>query len=81
MLNVTPKTKLFKAINIITSIFFYLFWVIATIIYLVFYMFGYFGRGVHIDVFSVFLLTIGVLIPTLLWKHKTKIRDWDKQKG
>lgn len=78
---VVPKTKLFKVINLMTSIFFYLFWITASLVYLVFFMFGYFGRGTHIDVLSVFLLNAALILPTLLWKNKTKNASWGKLKG
>lgn len=44
-------------------------------------MFNYFGRGTHIDVLSVFVMTLGVVLPTLLWKHKTKVTQWKSLKG
>jgi hypothetical protein len=75
-----PNTLAFKIINLLTSLFFYLFWIAASLIYLVFFMFGYFGRGTHIDVISVFVLAFALILPTLLWKHKTKTTAWEKQK-
>lgn len=44
--------------------------------YLVLYSFGNFGRGTSIDVLSVFVMTLLVAFPTLIWKYKTKIRDF-----
>ena len=71
----------FRVINILTSIWFYLFWVTASLFYLTFFMFGYFGRGTHVDVLSVFLMNGALILPTLLWKHKTKTASWGKLKG
>ena len=71
-MKVAPKSVGFKIVNLLTSLFFYLFWIGATLIYLVFFMFGTFGRGTHIDVLSVFILTLGVVLPTLIWKQQTK---------
>ena len=39
-------------------------------------MFGYFGRGTHVDLLSVFVLALALILPTLLWKHKTKVTKW-----
>lgn len=78
---VVPKGIGFRIVNLLTSLFFYLFWIGATLIYLVFFMFGTFGRGTHIDVLSVFILTLGVVLPTLIWKQQTKTSSWEEQKG
>jgi len=69
---------LFKITNILTSITFYLFWIIATLIYLGFYMFNFFGRGTYIDVLSVFAVALLVIIPTLIWKYNTKVSNLDE---
>ncbi len=37
-------------------------------------MFGYIGRGVSHDILSVFIMTLIVLIPTLIWKNTTKVQ-------
>lgn len=66
--------------NLLTSLWFYLFWVIASLVYLTFFMFGYFGRGNHVDVLAVFVLNGALILPTLLWKHKTKTVSWGKLK-
>jgi hypothetical protein len=39
-------------------------------------MFGYFGRGTYIDILTVSILTVGVVVPTILWKNKTKVTSW-----
>lgn len=66
--------RLFKGLNICTSIFFYLFWLTCALMFLVFYMFGYFGRSTGIDVLTVLALTLIVTAPTLIWKYLTKSR-------
>lgn len=66
----------FKLVNFFTSFFFYLFWVVASLIYLGFNMFSYFGRGTYVDVLTVFVMALALILPTLLWKHKTKVTKW-----
>ena len=68
-----PTSKFFKVVNVLTSIFFYLFWVVVALIFLTFYMFNFFGRGNYVDVLSVFAMTVLVVIPTLIWKYYTKV--------
>ena len=75
------KTKSFKIVNIITSVFFYTEWVVISLVYLCFYMFGYYGRGTYIDILSVGVMLVVVLIPTLLWKHYTKVDRWGNLRG
>jgi heme/copper-type cytochrome/quinol oxidase subunit 2 len=43
-------------------------------------MFGNLGRGTYLDVLSVGVLTLIVTIPTLIWKHFTKLNPWKKQR-
>jgi membrane protease YdiL (CAAX protease family) len=62
--------------NRLTSFFFYCVWVDIALIYLVFYMFGFMGRGLSHDILSIFVMTLIVLIPTLIWKNKTKINKF-----
>jgi uncharacterized membrane protein YjjP (DUF1212 family) len=44
-------------------------------------MFGYFGRGNHVDVLSVFVMTLAVVLPTLIWKYKTKVSALTEVRG
>ena len=67
-----PTSNFFKVVNVITSFFFYLFWVVVALIFLTFYMFNFFGRGTYIDVLAVFAMAVIVLIPTLVWKFYTR---------
>jgi hypothetical protein len=39
-------------------------------------MFGYFGRGLSHDILAVFIMTILVAIPTLIWKSQTKVKNF-----
>lgn len=57
-----------------SSLLFYLLWVDIALMYFVFYMFGFMGRGVSHDILTVFLMTLIVLIPTLVWKYTTKFK-------
>lgn len=52
----------------------------ASLIYLVFYMFGYFGREIYVDVLSVAAMMFAVVLPTLLWKYKTKTSQLSQMK-
>ena len=78
---VNPTTTQFKLTNVFTSILFYLFWIIVSLIYLSFYMFNFFGRGTYIDVLSVFAVAFLVIIPTLIWKYYTKVSNLDELRG
>lgn len=71
-----PTTKRFKVCNFLASLFFYLFWVDVSLVYLVFYMFGYMGRGVSHDILTVFIMVLIVVIPTLVWKNSTKVAEY-----
>lgn len=71
----------FKVINRLTSFLFYAWWAVLSLCYLCFYMFGYMGRGTHIDILSVGVMLVVVLIPTLMWKHKTKVDRWGNLRG
>jgi len=68
-----PTTVFFKVVNVLTSVFFYLFWIIVSAMYLGFYMFNFFGRGNYVDILSVFAITVLIVIPTLVWKYQTKV--------
>ena len=76
-----PTTKIFKVVNILTSIFFYLFWIIVALMYLSVYMFNFFGRGNYIDVLSVFVMAVLIVIPTLIWKYNTKVSAINELRG
>jgi hypothetical protein len=71
-----PTTKRFKVCNFLTSFFFYLFWVDVALVYLVFYIFGYMGRGISHDILAVFIMMLIVVIPTLVWKNSTKVSEF-----
>jgi hypothetical protein len=77
---IQPQTKLFKCVSFCTSIFYYLFWVVSSFLFLVFYMFGYFGRSSGIDVLNVLALTLIVVAPTILWKYFSKSRNLNSMK-
>jgi phage-related holin len=62
------------------SFFFYCFWIVVSLIYLNFYMFGVFGRSTSVDVLSVFAVFLIVAIPTLIWKHFTKLTAWGEMR-
>ncbi len=53
-----------------------MFWVAVALIYLVFYIFGYMGRGLSHDILAVFIMVLIVVIPTLVWKNSTKIKEF-----
>lgn len=76
-----PTTLAFKITNAFTSVFFYVFWIVVSAIYLTLYMFNTFGRGAHIDVLSVLALTCALVIPTLIWKYHTKVSNISELKG
>lgn len=67
---------MFKIVNFLTSFFFYCLWICISLVYLVFYMFGYFGRGLSHDILAVFIMTILVAIPTLIWKSQTRVKKF-----
>ena len=71
----------FRVINRITSVCFYAWWVLIALGYLCFYMFSYLGRGLHIDILSVGFMLVLLLLPTLLWKHQTKVDSWKNLRG
>ena len=71
----------FKVVNAITSLFFYLFWIVVTLLFLALYMFNFFGRGAYIDVLAVFAMAVIVLIPTLVWKFNTRVANLNAVKG
>lgn len=62
--------------NFLRSFFFYSFWMVASLVYVNYYMFGTFGRSTPVDVLSVFAVFLIVAIPTLIWKHVTKSKSW-----
>ena len=76
-----PTSKFFKVVNAITSLLYYLFWIIVALIFLTFYMFNFFGRGAYIDVLAVFAMAVIVFIPTLVWKYYTKVSNLSAVKG
>lgn len=71
----------FRVVNVITSFFFYLFWIVVSLIFLTFYMFNFFGRGAYIDVLAVFAMTVIIFIPTIVWKYYTRASNLKAIRG
>lgn len=58
----------YRAVSILTSLFFYGFLISASLIYLNFYMMGYFPYNGGIDILSILAMAAIVIIPSILWK-------------
>jgi Na+/melibiose symporter-like transporter len=80
--SIVPQTRSKPLVffSFLTSFFFHLFWIVASLVYLNFYMFGTFGRSVAVDVLSVFAVFMTVAIPALIWKHNTKATLWGEMR-
>lgn len=64
-----------------TSFLFYAFFAFLSTFYLIFFMFGFLGRGLAHDILAVFVLTLTVVIPTLVWKNSTKVQKFKNIKN
>jgi Kef-type K+ transport system membrane component KefB len=71
-------SRWFLVVNILTSIFFYLSLMDIALIYLCVYAFGVIGRGTSHDIMTVAVMFMIVIIPTVIWKVKTRVRMLSK---
>jgi len=58
----------YRIVSVLTSLCFYGFLISASLIYLNFYMMGYFPNNGGIDILSILAMASIVIIPSILWK-------------
>ena len=59
----------YRLVSVLTSICFYGFLISTSLIYLNFYMMGYFPNNGGVDILSILAMALIVIIPSIFWKR------------
>lgn len=70
----------YAVLNFFTSLFFYLTLLAIALLYLTTYMFGYLGDSTGHDILTVSVMFLIVVLPTAIWKYKTRSRVYKEIK-